>query len=66
MTGELQREDVELRKRFGSEGIAINTPKAEEMAQAEKLSRDVWAQWSKGHGAEAAQALERVQKALGR
>lgn len=66
MTGELQREDVELRKRFGSEGIAINLPKAEEMAQAEKLSRDVWAQWAKSHGAEAAQSLERVRKALGR
>ena len=66
MTAELQREDGELRKRFSAEGITMNTPKAEEMAQAEKLSREVWAQWTKGHGAEATQALEQVRKALGR
>lgn len=66
MTTELQREDGDLRKRFASEGIAMNAPKPEEMAVAEKMSREVWAQWAKSHGAEGAQALEQVRKVLGR
>lgn len=66
MTNELQREDGELRKKFAAEGIATTFPKAEETAQAEKLSRDVAAQWAKTHGAEAAQTLDKVRKTLGR
>lgn len=65
MTTELQREDGDLRKKFAAEGIATTYPKADETAQAERMSREVWQQWAKGHGAEAAQTLERVRKALG-
>ena len=66
MTTELQREDGELRKKFASEGIATTFPKPDETAQAEKMSKEVWQQWAKGHGPEAAQSLERVRQVLGR
>lgn len=66
MTTDLQREDGDLRKRFASEGMAMSEPKPDELALAEKLSRDVWAQWAKSQSAEAVQALEQIRKALGR
>lgn len=65
-TVELQREDGELRKKFAAEGIAMTAAKADEMAQAEKMSKEIWQQWAKGHGPEATQLLEQVRKGLGR
>ena len=65
-TVELQREDGELRKKFASEGIVMTAAKADEMAQAEKMSKEIWQQWAKGHGQEATQLLEQVRKGLGR
>ena len=65
-TAELQREDVELRKRFASEGIVMTAAKPDEMAQAEKMSKEIWLQWAKGHGQEATQTLEQVRKGLRR
>ena len=65
-TAELQREDVELRKKFASEGITMVTAKPEELAQAEQASRGVWDEWAKTRGPEAVQTLAQVRKALGR
>lgn len=65
-TLELQREDVELRKKFGSEGITMYDVKPEEMAQAETAMKPFWETWAKSRGPEAVKTLEEVRKALGR
>jgi TRAP-type C4-dicarboxylate transport system substrate-binding protein len=65
-TLELQREDVELRKKFGSEGITMHDVKADEMAQAEATMKPFWDTWAKSRGPEAVSTLAEVRKALGR
>ena len=65
-TAELQREDVELRKKFGAEGITMVAAKPEDLAQAEQAARTVWDDWAKARGPEAAQTLGQVRKTLGR
>lgn len=65
-TTELQREDIELRKKFGSEGITIVSAKPDELAQAEQMSKAVWDEWAKARGPEVVQTLDQVRKALGR
>lgn len=65
-TTELQREDIELRKKFGAEGITIVSAKPEELALAEQTSRAVWDEWAKARGPEVVQTLDQVRKALGR
>lgn len=65
-TTELQREDAELRKKFGAEGITMIEAKPEESRQAEQTSRAVWDDWAKARGPEAVQTLAQVRKALGR
>ena len=65
-TAELQREDIELRKKFGAEGITMYDVKAEEMAQAETAMKPYWETWAKARGPEAVKTLEEVRKALGR
>jgi len=65
-TAELQREDIELRKKFGAEGITMYDAKAEEMTQAESAMKPYWDTWAKARGPEAVKVLEEVRKALGR
>ena len=65
-TAELQREDVELRKKFGAEGITMHEVKAEEMTQAEATMKPYWETWAKARGPEAVSTLAEVRKALGR
>ena len=65
-TAELQREDGELRKKFGSEGIAMHDAKPAEMAQAERAMKPYWETWAKARGPEAVSALAEIRKALGR
>lgn len=65
-TLELQREDVELRKKFGAEGITMHEVKPEEMAQAEATMKPYWETWAKTRGPEAVKTLAEVRKALGR
>lgn len=65
-TGELQKEDAELAKRFSTEGITFNAAKADEVAHAEKLATAVWDDWAKARGPEVVQTLAQVRKALGR
>ena len=65
-TAELQREDIELRKKFGTEGITMYNAKADEMAQAESAMKPYWETWAKARGPEAVKTLEDVRKVLGR
>jgi TRAP-type C4-dicarboxylate transport system substrate-binding protein len=65
-TEELQREDIELRKKFGAEGITMYDVRAEEMTQAESAMKPYWDTWAKARGPEAVKVLEEVRKALGR
>ena len=65
-TAELQREDVELRKKFGAEGITMHEVKPEEMTQAEATMKPYWETWAKARGPEAVNTLAEVRKALGR
>jgi TRAP-type C4-dicarboxylate transport system substrate-binding protein len=65
-TAELQREDIELRKRFGAEGITMHEVKPEEMIQAEATMKPYWETWAKTRGPEAVATLAEVRKALGR
>jgi TRAP-type C4-dicarboxylate transport system substrate-binding protein len=65
-TLELQREDIELRKKFGSEGITMHDVKPEELAQAEAAMKPYWETWAKARGPESVKTLEEVRKALGR
>jgi TRAP-type C4-dicarboxylate transport system substrate-binding protein len=63
---ELQSEDIELRKKFGTEGITMYDAKAEEMTQAENAMKPYWESWAKARGPEAVKTLQDVRKALGR
>jgi TRAP-type C4-dicarboxylate transport system substrate-binding protein len=65
-TAELQREDIELRKKFGAEGITMHEVKSAEMDQAEALMKPYWETWAKTRGPEAVKTLAEVRKALGR
>jgi TRAP-type C4-dicarboxylate transport system substrate-binding protein len=65
-TAELQREDIELRKKFAAEGITMHEVKPEEMAQAEAAMKPFWESWAKARGPEAVETLAAVRKALGR
>jgi len=65
-TAELQREDGELRKKFGAEGITMHDAKPEEMAQAETAMKPYWETWAKTRGPEAVSALAEIRKVLGR
>jgi len=65
-TAELQREDGELRKKFGAEGITMHDAKPAEMAQAETAMKPYWETWAKTRGPEAVSALAEIRKVLGR
>ena len=65
-TVELQKDDVELRQKFGSEGITMFPARAEDIAQAQALAREGWEAWAKTRGAEAADLLGKARSALGR
>jgi TRAP-type C4-dicarboxylate transport system substrate-binding protein len=65
-TAELQREDGELRKKFGAEGITMHEVKKEEMDQAEAAMKPYWESWAKARGPEAVSALAEIRKVLGR
>ncbi len=65
-TTELQREDGELRQKFGGEGIAMIPARAEDVAQAQTLAREGWDAWAKTRGAEAADLLTKVKASLGK
>lgn len=65
-TEELQRDDIDLRKKFASEGITMVNARPDELAKAEQISRAVWADWAKTRGPEVVQTLEQVRKALGK
>lgn len=65
-TVELQREDGELRKKFGTEGITMHEVKADELAQAEAAMKPYWETWAKARGPEAVKTLADIRQALGR
>lgn len=66
LTTALQADDVELTKKFGSEGIQVVSAKPEDEEEARKKMEPLWTSLSRARGQETTDLLGRIRSALSR